>query len=37
LRGNLEGAAEAWRQALELNPNVGIKGRYQSLQKRLES
>jgi hypothetical protein len=37
IRGNLEGAAEAWRQALELNPNVGIKGRYQSLQKRLES
>ena len=36
-RGNLRRAAEAWEQALELDPDVGIRERYQDLQKKLHS
>jgi len=36
-RGNLHRAAEAWEQALELDPDVGIRERYQALQKKLHS
>ncbi|WP_291319351.1 hypothetical protein [Desulfonatronospira sp.] len=36
-RGNLRRAAEAWEQALEQDPDVGIRERYQALQKKLHT
>jgi tetratricopeptide (TPR) repeat protein len=35
-RGDVAGAVDAYREALALNPHVGVKGRMQALEKHLE-